>query len=80
MAIRIRVPEGIQEGFKVGGWLFAVGFGWHTLQCDQRWYGVRVGMLYLAYRTRGDATGATYDDGGMWWPWHWRRTGSGRYL
>ena len=60
----------------------AVAIGHHSMQCDQRWYGIRIGQLRLGYRTRGDATPDldTFNDGGFWFPWQTRRTCSGAWL
>lgn len=74
----------LKYGVKLGdrNHLVSVALGYHSLQCDQRWWGVRVGRYRLAYRTRGDASRHTdtYYDGGMWWPWHTRRTCAGCWL
>ena len=60
----------------------SVALGYHSQQCGQRWWGIRIGKCRLAYRTRGDASPklATYEDAGFWWPWQAERTASGFYL
>ena len=73
-----------QTGIKLGGREFpvAVALGYHAQQCDQRWWGVRIGPWRLAYRTRGDASPGimTRGDAGMWWPWQTHRLCSGLWL
>ena len=72
------------SGIKLGArWHpIALALGYHSHQCDQRWWGIRVGRFRLAYRTRGDATPDihTYRDGGWWWPWQTERTCAGSWL
>ena len=88
--MRIVPPEGLDQGIYISiTKYFAFAWGWHTLQCDQRWYAVRLGHklrdkgwhIRFGYRTVGDAdaTTLTYEDAGWHWPWRWRST-SGSYI
>ena len=78
------VHRKIWYGFCFSFRFFGAAFGYHTLQCDQRWYGLRFlrgrRSCILGYRTHGDATPniLTYFDAGFWWPWETNRTFSGR--
>ena len=87
MGIRHVPPPGIWPGIHIAFGKdrhhgFAIAIGMHSWQCDQRWYGIRIGRLRLGYRTRGDASPdlMTYYDGGFWWPWQTDRTCSGAWL
>lgn len=78
--MQIVVPDLVKDGPRKVFGPFAFAWGYHSLQCDQRWYGMRIGRVRFAYRTRGDASPGimTRKDAGIWWPWQLRRTCSGR--